>query len=141
MKLCASCLILGVLIGCSSTPQELPSCDIPAPLAEVQQPLRLPELPVEVASTDTTATFDLAGLAQLKRYRIASDTNKTIAEDNAGALEARNDEVNALIECARYQNVWIQVHADDLKDEKQAHFIDNLWHRGVIVLIGVAGAL
>jgi len=133
--------ILLLCVGCASEPQQLPNCDIPAPMAEVQHALELPELPVEVSSTLTTATFNLEGMSQLKIYRIASDANKTVADENALALEARNEEVNALIECARFQNVWIRVHAEDLKDEKFDHFIDNLLHRGLIALGVVAVAL
>lgn len=109
-------------------------------MVEVGTPLTLPELPQEVSSTDSTATFDLDGMFQLKRYRIASEANTTIAQENALALEARNTEVNKLIECSRYMGVWIQVHAEDLKDERRAHFIDNLKYQlaiglGVIAVI------
>ena len=109
-------------------------------MAEVGHPLSVPQMPEAASSTQTTATFDLDGLEQLDRVYKASGANYTIAEQNALAIEARNAEVNELIECARYMGVWIDVHAEDLNDEKKAHFIDNLWHRGVIVL-GVVAAI
>ena len=101
MRLCAICLIAGALTACSSTPLELPTCEIPQAPTVAQRPLSLPELPVEVSSTETTATFDLAGMAQLKRYRIASETNERVSNLNAAALEARNESINALIECRK----------------------------------------
>ena len=141
MKRFLAFLILGAsLTACSSTPEALPDCTIPAPMVEVGHPISVPEMPVEIAATDQSATFDLEGLLQLQRVRKALTTNTKVAEENALALEARNEEVNALIECARYQNVWIQMHQEDLNDEKRAHWLDNLLHRGLIVL-GLAATL
>ena len=136
MKAWLICLILGASLStaCSSTPPKTPDCDIPAPMKEVGQAVSVPEMPQETSRTDDSATFDFAGVVSLTKIRIAAETNKTVANENAAALEARNAEVNALIECARWQNVWIDVHAEDLNDEKREHFIDNLLHRGLIAL-------
>ncbi len=135
--------ILGasLLAGCSSAPTERPDCDIPAPMAEVGHPVSVPQMPVAVSREGENATFDNAGIVRLTQLRVAAETNKTVAEENALAIEARNVEVNELIECARYMGVWIDVHAEDLNDEKQDHFWDNVWHRGAILLMGVAWAL
>ena len=92
----------------------------------------VPHMPVAVSMTEDSATFDRAGVIVLTQLRIAAETNATVANDNALALEARNEEVNALIDCARWQNVWIDVHAEDLKDEKREHFIDNAKSAGFI---------
>jgi len=134
-------ILFASLTACSSGPEELPDCQIPGPAPEVGHPLIVPDMPVEASSTEESATYDLLGLLQLKRVRDTLDVNTEIAEENALALEARNEEVSELIECARYLNIWIQSQDDALKQEKQDHFIDNLWHRGAIVLIGVAVAL
>ena len=142
-QLWRNCSIIGVLIALTacSTTRELPDCEIPEAPDDAQRAVSLPELPQEVSSTDTTATFDLDGMLQLKRYRIASDTNTEVANLNAEALEARNESVNALIECVRGQNVWMEIREDELEREKRDHFIDNWFHRGVIVLIGIGVAL
>ena len=94
-------------------------------------------MPVEIASTDTTATYNLEGLLQLKRLRKASTSNKTVGDLNSAALQVRNDEINALIECVRHQNVWMEVREEMLDQERRDHQFDNYWHRGVILLIGV----
>ncbi len=104
-------------------------------------PLSVPEMPVEASSTDLSATYDLDGLLQLKRVYETLQTNTTVAAENALAIEARNGEVNALIECTRNMNLWIEFHADDLEDEKQAHRADVWWLRGVIALVLAAGIL
>lgn len=101
----------------------------------------VPEMPVEVTRTDAGAAFDLEGLLQFQRLREASLSNKTVGDLNAAALQARNAEVNALIECVRYQNVWMEVREDMLEQERDAHQIDNLWHRGVIALGVIATVL
>ncbi len=101
----------------------------------------VPEMPQEVSSTEATATFDLEGLLQFERLRKASESNKTVGDLNAAALQARNDEVNALIECVRHQNVWMEVREDMLEQERSAHQIDNLWHRSLIALGVIAVTL
>ncbi len=142
MKRLVAFLILGAsLTACSTTPRPAPNCDVPAPMAEVGHPLSIPEMPVEVSSTDQSATYDLAGLLQLKRVYDTLDTNTTVAEENSLAIEARNFEVNALIECTYNMNLWIEFHAEDLAEEKRAHFLDNWFYRGVIVLGLLAVAL
>jgi hypothetical protein len=109
-------------------------------MTEIGQLQSVPEMPQEVSSTAQTAVFDLEGLLQLDRLRKASLANKTVGDLNAAALEARNAEINALIECVRHQNVWMEVREDMLDQERRDHWIDNLWHRGIIVL-GVAAAV
>ncbi len=142
MKLFAICLILGAsLMGCSSTPLSLPTCEIPAPLATVQPLLSVPEMPVEVSSTDTTATFDRDGIVQLTKLRKAALGNKEIGDLNAAALEARNEEVNQFIECSRYSKMWMEVREDMLEQERRDHTMDNLWHRGLIAVGVIAVSL
>ena len=134
MRLFLAFLAIGLLTGCVSTPQQTPNCDIPAPMEEVAYAVKTPQMPVAASSTSDTATFDLDGLLQLDRVYKSSQTNNTVANENALALEARNAEVNALIECARWQNVWIDIHAEDLKDEKREHQTDIWWYRALIAL-------
>ncbi len=140
MKALAAFLMVGGLIGCSSTPLELPTCEIPEAPASAQHALSLPEMPQEVSATDSTATFDLGGLLQLERFRQAALANEQIANENALALEARNESVNALIECSKYQKIWMEVREDMLEQERHDHAMDNWFYRGVITL-GVLAAV
>lgn len=131
-----SCLIVGavLLTGCSSTPLELPTCNIPAPPVEVAAGVSVPEMPSAVSQTEDRATFDRAGVVTLTRVLVSAETNKRIATENAAALQARNDEVTALIECSKYQKIWMEVREDMLEQEREDHRVDNLWHRGIIAL-------
>ena len=141
MKRLVAFLILGAsLTACSSTRITPPSCEVPEALGPVAELQGVPEMPIEVASTDTTATYNLEGLLQLQRLRKASTSNKTVGDLNSAALQVRNDEINSLIECVRHQNIWMEVREEMLEQERKAHLIDNYWHRGVILLIG-AGVL
>ena len=109
-------------------------------MAEVGHPIAVPDMPIEVAETETTATFDLEGLLQLDRVHKAGITNATVAEENALAIEARNEEVTQLIECARYSKIWMETQEEMLQQEKHDRFVDNMWYRGLIaagVLIAV----
>lgn len=141
MRVFATFLMVGVLIGCSSTPLELPTCEIPGPMAEVGHPIAVPGMPTEQSATDTTVTFDLEGLLQLDRVYKAGLANKKIAEENALAIEARNEEVTQLIECARYSKIWMEVREDMLEQERKDHWVDNMWHRGLIALGVIAAVL
>lgn len=132
-------LVLFLLVGCGGTPLELPTCEVPRGISEVQEPLSLPHMPQEISSTDSTATFNIYGITQLERFRQASLANVEIAKKNAEALQARNEEVNALIECSRYQNVWMEVREEMLEQERRDHALDNFWHRGIILLGAIAG--
>ena len=134
--------ILGasLLTACSSQPLELPTCEIPAPMAAVGHPISVPEMPVEVSRDGGLTSFDHEGIVRLTQVRVSAETNKTIAQENALAIEARNEEVNQLIECARYQKIWMEVREDMLEQERQNHMMDNLWHRGIIV-VGVLAAV
>ncbi len=145
VRLIFSILGASLLMGCSTAPTEYPDCKIPAPMVEVGHPVSVPEMPIEtrrIMDGDDVigVEFDVPGIEGLTRVRIAAVTNEKVAEENALAIEARNAEVNALIECARYMGVWIQVHAEDLNDEKRAHFISNLWYQSLIAL-GVIAAV
>lgn len=141
MKRLVACWILGAsLAACSSTPLELPTCDIPEAPAAAARPLSVPEMPQDVARTETTSTFDLEGILQLDRLRKASEANANVARLNGEALEARNESINALIECSKYQKVWMEVREDMLEQERKDHALDNFWHRGLIAL-GVAAAI
>jgi hypothetical protein len=98
-------------------------------------------MPEPVSSVQEATVFDHDGIVALTQVRIAAVTNERVARENALAIEARNEEVNQLIECARYSKMWMEVREDMLEQERKDHQIDNLWHRGVIALGLIAVAL
>lgn len=132
--------MLGGLSGCASSPVELPTCEVEPVTVEVQQPLRLPEMPSPVSGDDDTVSFDRDGFAALVAYTIAAGGNYDIAVANAGALEAQSEAYNELVECSRLAHQFGQVREEQLARERRDHFIDNWFHRGLIAL-GILVAL
>ncbi len=141
MRICVLFLTLTALASCAGEPVKIPTCAIELAPVETTQPLSLPELPAVVSATDTTASFDLEGMKQLKRYRIASETNTAIASDNASALQARNQSVNALIECGKWNERFAEIREEQLAQERRDRFVDSLWYRGLIAVGLIAVAL
>jgi len=127
-----SYLALISLSACVSGGVEIPDCEVKESVVDIQQPLKLPELPED--PEDIT-------LDTLVRYIVVSGGNYDIAMDNAGALVAQSGAYNDLRDCSEFQRKFSEVREEQLEQEKQDHFIDNLWHRGLIVLIGVGVAL
>jgi len=103
-------------------------------MAEIGQPVSVPEMPSPVSSEQDATVFDHEGIATLTQVRVAAVTNERVARENALAIESRNEEVNQLIECSRYSKIWMEVREDMLEQERKDHELDNLWHRGVIAL-------
>ena len=130
-------LILGALTGCSNSGPTLPTCTVPEVTVVAQTGIDTPPFPEEVSSSSTTATFDLEGLQQFQRVRIAAKTNEEIANKNAEALDARKDEINALRTCNDHQIQWMEMREEQLEQERSDHSQDNWFHRGVILLMGI----
>lgn len=136
-----TCFLLSSLSGCaSSNPVDLPDWDLTPAKVEVQQPLRLPELPSPERSGAGSFVYTPDQFARLLDYVTVAGGNYTIAQENAAALEALGGAYNHLIEAGKLQMQFTQVRDEQLQRERSDHFIDNLWHRGIIVLglIGVA---
>lgn len=134
MKTLLTLLAIGILAGCASSPPELPDWDIPRATEVAQEPLTLPERPQAVATATGAAEFTVQGMQQLQRYVVASEANYLIAQANAEALEAQSKAFNALIDAGELQRRVAEIRAELLDIERRDHFIDNLWHRGLIAL-------
>jgi len=134
MKILLTLLAIGILTGCSSTPPELPEWDIPRATEEAQAPLTLPERPKATVTDVGGAMFTAQGMQQLKRFVVASEANYDIAQANAEALEAQSKAFNALIDAGTVQREVAQIRQELLETERRDHFIDNWFHRGVIIL-------
>lgn len=132
-----TCFLIGSLSGCASNPVDLPDWDLTPATVEVQQPLRLPEMPSPVSSTKETVTFSKADFERLLAYATTSGGNYDVALDNAEALEGLSRAYNHLIEAGKLQNQFTQIREEQLQRERRDHFMDNWFHRGVIVLIGL----
>lgn len=127
-------LLIGILTGCSSTPVELPEWDIPEANVQAQYPLSLPERPPASIGQSGNAEFTQAGMLQLQRYAVTSETNFTIAQANAEALEAQSRAYNSLIDAGKMQHQVAQIREELLEIERRDHATDNWFYRGIIAL-------
>jgi hypothetical protein len=135
-----TCFLLGSLSGCASNPIDLPDWDLTPATVEIQQPIRLPELPSPASSTEDTVTFTREDFQRLLEYTVAAGGNYDIAMANADSLEALSKAYNYLIEAGKLQQQFTQVREEQLQQERRDHFIDNWFHRGLIAL-GILAAL
>lgn len=135
-----TCFLLGSLSGCASSPVEIPDWDLTPATVEVQQPIRLPELPSPASSTDETVTFTREGFQRLLEYSVVAGGNYEVATENADSLESLSRAYNHLIEAGKLQQQFTQVREEQLQQERRDHFIDNWFHRGLIAL-GILVAL
>ena len=136
-----TCLTFGTLSGCASQTVDLPDWDIPEAAEEIQYPLSLPELPSPASSSETHVTFTADDFARLASYAVTAGGNYDAALANAEALERQSAAYNSLIEAGKLQRQLTQVRQEMLEQERRDHFVDNLWHRGIIVLIAIGVAL
>lgn len=128
------CFLLGSLSGCVSSPVDLPTCEVERVSVEVQEPLRLPEMPSPVSADDQVVSFDREGFGALTAYTIAAGGNYEIAVANAEALAAQSEAYNELVDCAGLAHQFGQVREEQLAQERRDHFVDNWFHRGLIAL-------
>jgi hypothetical protein len=77
----------------------------------------------------------------LDAYDIVATGNTEIAQELANALNASDASYDALLSAAKIQQELSQIRQDLLEKERRDHVVDNWWHRGLIVLIGIGVAL
>ena len=136
-----SCSLLFSLSGCVSSLVEIPEWELTPVESTAQQPLRLPEFPSPESTTEGVVVFTKDQFAVIVDYMTVSGGNYTIAQENAAAVDAMGQAYNQLIEVGKLQRSFTQIRQEQLEREKRDHFIDNWFHRGVIVLIGVGVVL
>lgn len=130
-----TCLVLLSLSGCASqSPVDIPDWDLTPATVEIQQPLRLPEIPSPASSTEDTVTFTREDFAALVQYAIVAGGNQDISEHNTAALEGLSRAYNHLIEAGKMQHQFTQIREEQLARERRAHEMDNWFYRGVIAL-------
>lgn len=136
------CSVLLSLSGCASqNPVDLPDWDLTPATVEIQQPLRLPEIPSPASVTEDSVTFTKDQFASLVQYTIVAGGNQAIASENAAALESLSRSYNHLIEAGKLQMQFTQVRDEQLQRERREHEMDNWFYRGLIALGLIAVAL
>lgn len=136
------CSVLLSLSGCASqSPVDIPDWDLTPATVEIQQQLRLPEIPSPASATEDSVTFTKEQFAAIVNYTIVAGGNKDIADQNTAALEGLSRAYNHLIEAGKMQHQFTQIREEQLARERRAHEMDNWFYRGVIALGLIAVAL
>jgi hypothetical protein len=78
--------------------------------------------------------FHVEQFALLVDYMDVAEANQAIAEDNAEALESMERAYNHLIDAGKMQREVAILRQQLLDESRNAHLIDNMWHRGLIAL-------
>lgn len=123
-------LIVSILAGCASSQVQIPEWSVePIQPSAGTQPLELPQL----CQLPWTATECWAAIEQ---YEVVAESNTTIAQANAAALQNTEAAYNHLVEAGKLQRQFAQVREDMLIEAKRQHMTD-IWTYRVILTIGL----
>ena len=67
--------------------------------------------------------------------------NTEIADLNASIAEDSDEAYDHILNAAKAQQKIAQIRQEMLEAERKDHFIDNLWHRGLILALAIGLAL
>lgn len=117
------------LSGCAVEKIQLPDFEEAARSDEkVTDPVALPDL-CEVPFT-TADCYQLLDVFE----NIAID-NTDLAQLNADIIRLSDQAYDKILSAAKKQQDIALIREDMLQAERKDHFIDNLWHRGLIILL------
>ncbi len=121
--------------GCAVDPIQLPKfeeaerADI-----EVTNPTQLPELCEWPWTTGEC-------LQRLDVYEDVAVGNTTLAQVNADIARDSDEAYDHILSAAKKQQEVSQIRQEMLEAERRDHWIDNMWHRGLIVALAIGLAL
>jgi len=128
-------IITLIINGCAADPIQLPDFEEAARSDEqVTDPVALIELcEIPWNSADCWQRLDV--------FEDIAIGNTETAQLNADIARDSDLAYDFILSGAKRQQQIAQIREDMLQAERKDHFLDNLWHRGVIVLIGLGAAL
>lgn len=112
--------------------------------AEVTYPEELPRIrdlecyPGEGDQCEVSAYSNIADIDTLDLYKIRAESNTTIAENNAIALEATLGKANQLVLAGRSQENITKIIQEQLAASEAQRIRDKWYYRGLLVLLGGA---
>lgn len=123
------------LSGCAAAPIPLPDFEKAArPDGEVTDPVALPDLcQIPFTTADCYQRLDV--------YEDVATGNTKTAQLNADIARLSDRAYDKILSGAMKQQEIALIREDMLQAERRDHFIDNLWHRGLIILMAVGMVL
>lgn len=136
-------LVLIVLTGCSSTPQEMPITfgDFEKVDESATYPDPLPKMNLGLFNCGSNVCIDPDATSRIERYSIIAEGNTELATANAKALEATNKKANSFIDAGISMEYLIQLREEQLENERREHQQDLWYHRGIIGLFLIAAGV
>jgi len=101
----------------------------------VKDPLVLPD----VCEVPFDGIWPAECWLKLDAFDIVATANSSLAGLNASALRKSDASYDQLIEAGKLQQQLAIIRQDLLKQERQAHMMDNWFYR-IIIALGLAGA-
>jgi len=130
------CGLILLLSGCASAPPHNPWDALTTETSAAVTPLDCGSFPVATSSTQTDATYDIAGLNDLNDYRKCSEANEGIAGEHAKQVDQLKIVRKNLTEAGRAQRNIADMKQEMLDDERKRNFFEKI---GLYVVIGAMG--
>ncbi len=121
--------------ACAVDPIQLPDFDVAArSTVEITDPAELPELcKIPFTSADCYQRMDV--------YDDIAFDNTELAQLNADIARDGEEAYDYILSAAKKQQEISQIREEMLQMERRDHFIDNLWHRGLILALAIGFSL
>jgi len=130
-------LIVSILAGCASGPTITPP---EWPVIEDRQPVTDAK-PLPILCPIPWQADDVQCWAALDAFDIVAEGNHDIAQANANALRNQEGATDAFIQAGQFQQQLTTFYADQLADERKAHWLDNALYKTIIGLALIGAAL
>ena len=123
--------LIASLVGCAAEPIQLPKFETAERQdVEVTYPVTLPDLcAIPWTAAECWLRIDVFEDVAIGNTELA-DLNASIAGDSDEAYDH-------ILAAAKAQQEISQIRQEMLEAERKDHFIDNLWHRGLIIMLAI----
>ncbi len=137
MKKLVLFLILGALASCASEPpqrwQGLTTETEPS-----ARPLDCGSFPFPSDFNDEQVVYDQSGVNELEAYRLCSEANETIANENANTVDQLKVARKGLVEAGQAQENIANMRQEMLEDERRHNFFEKIGLYVVIIGLGAS---
>ncbi len=121
------------LVGCAAEPIQLPKFETAERQdVEVTVPVDLPDLcGIPWTAAECWQRIDV--------FEDVAIDNTELANLNASIARDSDEAYDHILNAAKAQQEISHIRQEMLEAERKDHFIDNLWHRGLIFMLAILG--
>ena len=120
-----------MVVGCASERIQLPDFEEAARSSEpVIDPVDYPDLcMLPWTAAECWQRIDV--------YEDVAEGNKEIAQLNADIARKSDEAYDRILSAAKTQQEITKIREEMLELERRDHLFDNIWHRGLIIILGI----